>query len=189
MCATSTGERQRFTERWETRRYDLSKLRTLDLFMSYWGVPADGPCHDELRLRRRTTIWPGRSRCGGCRTGGFSPARRSVQDRSARDHRSRRARCRAACAPMFAARTSSSTASTAPPDAGAHAASRICRRRQCLAETPQFYNSITTNCTTTDRQDDARRRRRRCRSTGASSSTAICRITPMRAARSTRARR
>jgi hypothetical protein len=28
-----------FTERWTTRTYDLSKLRTLDLFMSYWAGP------------------------------------------------------------------------------------------------------------------------------------------------------
>ena len=43
-----------FTDRWETRTYDLSKLTELDLFMSYWGSPtiahtvlswvfADGP--------------------------------------------------------------------------------------------------------------------------------------------------
>jgi hypothetical protein len=32
-----------FEERWEDRTYDLSKLRTLDLFMSYWG-PTDY-CH------------------------------------------------------------------------------------------------------------------------------------------------
>ena len=28
-----------FTERWVTRTYDLTKLRTLDLFMSYWAGP------------------------------------------------------------------------------------------------------------------------------------------------------
>jgi len=28
-----------FTERWTTRSYDLSKLRTLDLFLSYWAGP------------------------------------------------------------------------------------------------------------------------------------------------------
>jgi len=28
-----------FTDRWETRTYDLSKLSELDLFMSYWGSP------------------------------------------------------------------------------------------------------------------------------------------------------
>ena len=28
-----------FTERWETRTFDLSKLSGLDLFMSYWGAP------------------------------------------------------------------------------------------------------------------------------------------------------
>jgi len=35
-----------FDERWETREYDLAKLRTLDLFMSYWG-PVDY-CHTIL---------------------------------------------------------------------------------------------------------------------------------------------
>ena len=29
-----------FTEHWETRTYDLSKLAGLDLFMSYWGSPS-----------------------------------------------------------------------------------------------------------------------------------------------------
>ena len=28
-----------FTERWETRYYDLSKLKSVDLFLSYWGSP------------------------------------------------------------------------------------------------------------------------------------------------------
>ncbi|TDQ12786.1 uncharacterized protein DUF4105, partial [Phyllobacterium brassicacearum] len=28
-----------FTERWATRTYDLTKLQTVDLFMSYWGNP------------------------------------------------------------------------------------------------------------------------------------------------------
>ena len=28
-----------YTERWETRTYDLSRLDRLDLFMSYWGSP------------------------------------------------------------------------------------------------------------------------------------------------------
>jgi hypothetical protein len=29
-----------FTERWETRTYDLSKLRGLDLYVIYWGSPS-----------------------------------------------------------------------------------------------------------------------------------------------------
>jgi len=29
-----------FTEHWETRSYDLSKLRGLDLFLSHWGSPS-----------------------------------------------------------------------------------------------------------------------------------------------------
>lgn len=29
-----------FTPRWETRRYDLSKIETVDLFLSYWSSPA-----------------------------------------------------------------------------------------------------------------------------------------------------
>ncbi len=29
-----------YTERWETRTYDLSKLRGLDLFVIYWGSPS-----------------------------------------------------------------------------------------------------------------------------------------------------
>jgi len=29
-----------YTQRWETRRYDLDKLRSADMIMSYWGLPA-----------------------------------------------------------------------------------------------------------------------------------------------------
>ena len=29
-----------FTPRWETRTYDLSKLRGLDLYVIYWGSPS-----------------------------------------------------------------------------------------------------------------------------------------------------
>src|SRR6185312_12223163 len=29
-----------FTEKWSRRSYDLSKLKTLDLFLSYWAGPA-----------------------------------------------------------------------------------------------------------------------------------------------------
>lgn len=28
-----------FTEKWETRTYDLSKLKSIDLYLSYWGSP------------------------------------------------------------------------------------------------------------------------------------------------------
>ena len=28
-----------FTERWETRQYDLSQITSIDLFLSYWGSP------------------------------------------------------------------------------------------------------------------------------------------------------
>lgn len=31
--------RTEFTEHWETRKYDLSQIRSLDLFLSYWGSP------------------------------------------------------------------------------------------------------------------------------------------------------
>jgi len=31
--------RNEFTQQWETRRYDLEKLQSLDIFFSYWGSP------------------------------------------------------------------------------------------------------------------------------------------------------
>jgi len=31
--------RTEFTEHWETRRYDLEQLESLDIFLSYWGSP------------------------------------------------------------------------------------------------------------------------------------------------------
>ncbi len=39
-----------FTERWETRTYDLRKIQTLDLFLSYWAGPEMAHGHPQLRF-------------------------------------------------------------------------------------------------------------------------------------------
>ncbi len=39
VCDFEWHGKDEFTERWATRTYDLGKLRTIDLFMSYWAGP------------------------------------------------------------------------------------------------------------------------------------------------------
>ena len=40
-----------YTQRWETRTYDLDHLRSVDMIMSYWGLPRDRAHVDIVRLR------------------------------------------------------------------------------------------------------------------------------------------
>ena len=80
-----------FTERWETRSYDLAKLDSLDLILSYWAGPkiahlimsfgfSDGQeLAWSIEVRRE-------------KTGVYSPRRRRVQDAYARLSRHHRAR-------------------------------------------------------------------------------------------------
>ena len=76
-----------FTERWETRTYDLTRLQTVDLFMSYWGA-RNCPCHAELRLRGRRLYRLVDRGAAAHRRRVFAGCR-SVQERSFGDHRIR----------------------------------------------------------------------------------------------------
>ena len=135
-----------FTERWTTRSYDLSKLRTLDLFMSYWAGPEmahvimsfgfDGG--DQLawsvEVRRRNG-------------GQFSPIADLFKANplvivaaDERDVVGVRSNVRGEDVQLY-------RLDVKPSDARALLLGYVADAN-ALAETPRFYNSITTNCTT-----------------------------------------
>ena len=82
-----------FTERWTSRTYDLTKLRTLDLFMSYWAGPEMAHTimsfgfegGDLSRLVDRGSSSQRRR---------IFTHRRSIQEQPPRDHCCGRTRCR-----------------------------------------------------------------------------------------------
>ena len=135
-----------FTERWNERSYDLSKLKTLDLFLSYWAGPQMAHLimsfgfDDGRQLAWSIEVQAGEERPVFARRGRLQ----IPHGRLSRDDRARRGaraleRARRGRAPLPFARVAGG---------GAHAAARICRRGERAKEKPAFYNSITTNCTT-----------------------------------------
>ena len=136
-----------FTEHWTTRTYDLTKLQTLDLFMSYWAGP--NMAHvimsfgfeggDQLawsiEVRRR-------------KGGEFSPLADLFNSdplvivaADERDVVGVRSNIRGEDVQLYRLRT--------PPSKALPLLLEYVEDSNSLATTPQFYNSITTNCTTT----------------------------------------
>jgi len=135
-----------FTERWSPLSYDLSKLRTLDLFLIYWAGRRNGAPHHELRLRwRRSTRLVNRDQAPEGRR--VFAGRGRLQDRrprslatTERDSVRLRANVRGEDARLYRLRTS-------PEQARALLLEYVAEANE-LAKRPAFYNSITTNCTT-----------------------------------------
>ncbi|SDR60128.1 protein of unknown function [Rhizobiales bacterium GAS191] len=136
-----------FTERWTTRSYDLTKLRTIDLFMSYWAGPEMAHVilsfgfegGDQLawsiEVRRR-------------QGGEFSPLADLFKSNplviiaaDERDVVGVRSNIRREDVQLYRLR--------APPDKALPLLLEYVDDANALATTPQFYNSIMTNCTTT----------------------------------------
>ncbi|MGC1575238.1 MAG: DUF4105 domain-containing protein [Beijerinckiaceae bacterium] len=136
-----------FSERWTTRSYDLAKLKRLDLFMSYWAGPEMAHVimsfgfegGDQLawsiEVRRR-------------KGGEFSPLADLFKSNplviiaaDERDVVGVRSNIRGEDVQLFRLR--------APPDATLSLLLEYVADANALATTPQFYNSLTTNCTTT----------------------------------------
>jgi Domain of unknown function (DUF4105) len=135
-----------FRQRWSKRSYDLSKLRTLDLFLVYWAGPQmahlimsfgfDGG--DEL-------AWSAEIRRE--KNGEYSPVADAFKSHTLvylatteRDSVRLRSNVRGEDARVY--RLSASPA-------GARALLlQYVAEANALAEQPAFYNSITTNCTT-----------------------------------------
>ncbi|MHB2169590.1 Lnb N-terminal periplasmic domain-containing protein [Alsobacter sp. R-9] len=136
-----------FDQRWETRSYDLSKLRTLDVFLSYWAGPQmahvimsfgfeDGPpLAWSIEVRRR-------------QGGEFSPVADLFKSNplvilaaDERDVVRVRSNVRGEDVRLYRLATR--------PDVARAVLMEYVDDANALAVRPAFYNSITTNCTTT----------------------------------------
>ena len=136
-----------FTERWTTRTYDLTRLRTLDLFVSYWAGPQMAHVimsfgfegGDQLawsiEVRRR-------------KGGEFSPVADLFKSNplviiaaDERDVVGVRSNVRGEDVQIYRLK--------AAPEAARALLLEYVIDANALATKPEFYNSITTNCTTT----------------------------------------
>lgn len=129
-----------FTERWTTRTYDLSNLQTVDLFMSYWA----GPKMAHVIMSFGFSGGEVRRRVGG----EFSPIADLFKSNplviiaaDERDVVGVRSNVRGEDVQIYRLKAS--------PDAGRALLLEYLSDANALSTTPEFYNSITTNCTTT----------------------------------------
>ena len=135
-----------FTERWSQRSYDLSKLKTLDLFLIYWAGPQmahlimsfgfDGGEYLawSIEIRRE-------------KDGQYSPVADAFKTdtlvylaTSERDSVRLRSNVRGEDARLYRLRTS--------PEQARALLLEYVAEANALTKHPAFYNSITTNCTT-----------------------------------------
>ena len=131
---------------WETRSYDLSKLETVDMFLSYWAGPlmahfivsfgfSDGEYLAwSVEVRREVD-------------GGFSPIADAFKANTLlilaadeRDVVGVRSNLRDEDVQLFRLQTDPQTARALLTE--------YVRDANALAQQPEFYNSLTTNCTT-----------------------------------------
>jgi hypothetical protein len=135
-----------FREQWSKHSYDLSKLKTLDLFLSYWAGPQmahvimsfgfDGgeKLAWSIEVRRE-------------KTGEYSPVADAFKSHTIvylatveRDVVRLRSNVRKEDVRLYRLRTG--------PEGTRALLLRYVAEANALAEQPAFYNSITTNCTT-----------------------------------------
>ncbi len=136
-----------FTERWTTRKYDLTKLRTLDLFMDYWAAPEIA--HTILSFGFEGSNYLAWSiEVRRLNDGEYSPLgdlfKKDPLVIIAADERDvirLRTKIRQEDIQLYRLRAS-------PEIAGALLREYVADANG-LANTPQFYNSLTSNCTTT----------------------------------------
>lgn len=136
-----------FTERWTTRSYDLTRLRTLDLFMSYWAGPEMAHVIMSFGFEGGEYLaWSieVRRRVGGK----FSPVADLFKNSplvivaaDERDVVGVRSNIRHEDVQLYRLNVSPAAARALLLEYVADA--------NALAAQPQFYNSLTTNCTTT----------------------------------------
>ncbi|MBB3146636.1 hypothetical protein FHS21_003051 [Phyllobacterium trifolii] len=136
-----------FTERWVTRTYDLSQLRTADLFLSQWGNPNIAHVILSFGFKGGDYIaWSVevRRRVGGA----FSPVADLFKSdplvivaSDERDVVGVRSNFRGEDVQIYRLRAS--------PEAARGLLLEYVQDANALSTTPEFYNSITTNCTTT----------------------------------------
>jgi hypothetical protein len=138
-----------FTERWETRSYDLSRLRGLDLFVVYWGSPSiahtilswdfgDGQ-HLAISIETRKEMGERYSAVRGF----FRQYELYYVIADERDVVGVRTNHRHEDVYLYPLRT--------PPARARAVLLDYLKGINRLAERPKWYNALTTNCTTTIR--------------------------------------
>lgn len=136
-----------FTPQWSTRRYDLTRLKTLDLFMSYWAGPE--MAHVILSFGFEDGEYLAWSIEVRRREGGkFSPVADLFKTNplvivaaDERDVVGLRSNIRGEDVQLYRLRVA--------PEAARVLLLEYVADANALSATPQFYNSLTTNCTTT----------------------------------------
>jgi hypothetical protein len=136
-----------FNERWEPRTYDLSKVKTVDLFMSYWAGPKIAHVIFSFGFEGGEQLaWSieVRHKAGGA----FSPLADLFKNdplvilaADERDVVGVRSNVRGENVQIYRLKAS--------PEQARNLLLEYVAEANALAATPQFYNSITTNCTTT----------------------------------------
>ncbi len=136
-----------FVEQWTTRTYDMRKLKTVDLFMSYWAGPEIAHVIFSFGFEGGEQLpWSieVRRRAGGA----FSPLADLFKSNplviiaaDERDVVGVRSNFRGEDVQIYRLKAS--------PDQARALLREYVADANALATTPQFYNSLTTNCTTT----------------------------------------
>nr|WP_252393708.1 DUF4105 domain-containing protein [Candidatus Rhodoblastus alkanivorans] len=135
-----------FKERWVAESYDLSRLREFDLFLAYWAGPEMS--HLIMSFGFEDGRWLAWSVEVRSRRGGeFSPIADLFRSNplviiasDERDVVRLRSNIRKEDVQLYRLRT--------PPDVARSILLQYVEESNALAAQPQFYNSITTNCTT-----------------------------------------
>jgi len=135
-----------FTEKWSKRSYDLSKLKTLDLFLAYWAGPQmahvimsfgfEGGDHIAWSVEVRRE-----------RNGQFSPVADAFRNHTLiylatteRDSVRLRSNIRGEDVRLYRLNT--------PPEQARALLTQYVVEATGLAAEPKFYNSVTANCAT-----------------------------------------
>jgi hypothetical protein len=135
-----------FTEKWSKRAYDLSKLKTLDLFLAYWAGPEMAHVIMSFGFEDGEHIaWSVEVRRE--KGGEFSPIADAFKNHTLvylatteRDTVRLRTNIRGEDVRLYRLNT--------PPDQARLLLKEYVVESTALAEQPKFYNSITANCAT-----------------------------------------
>ena len=135
-----------FTEKWSKRSYDLSKLKTLDLFLAYWAGPEMAHVIMSFGFENGEYLaWSVEVRRE--KTGEFSPIADAFKSHTLvylatteRDTVRLRTNVRGEDVRLYRLNT--------PPEQARALLQEYVAESTALAEQPKFYNSITANCAT-----------------------------------------
>jgi hypothetical protein len=135
-----------FTERWSKRSYDLSKLRTLDLFLAYWSGPEMAHVMMSFGFEDGEHIaWSVEVRRE--KNSEFSPIADAFKSHTLvylatteRDSVRLRSNVRREDVRLYRLKT--------PPEQARALLLEYASQSTALAAEPKFYNSITANCAT-----------------------------------------